>query len=138
MVAGAILLTGPSEGGDGDLAWGKTELLRSGRPTDRILYGTLRSTSLEDVKLDVEDVRVLDAEGDEVRSAVVFLPAFAHGLFPASQQPDRIGDPELRRLGKIATLKPGQSVPITLSWRVPEGGRPPERVDFGPAELDLP
>lgn len=88
--------------------------------------------------MDVDEARVLDAEGREVESSVIFLAAFAHGLLPASEKPDVIGDPERRRLGQIATVRPGQAIPVTVSWRVPEGGRQPVRVDFGPAEIKLP
>ena len=137
VLAGALLLAGSSEGGDGDLAWKDVQYLKAGRATDRILYGRLRSTSLEDIKLDVHRVTVLDAEGGKVRSAVVFLPAFAHGIYPWDMRGEA-SDFERRRLGQIATLKPGQSIPITLSWRVPKGGRQPAKVDFGPAELALP
>ncbi len=104
-------------------------------PEDRVLAARVKNVSLEDVDLSVKTVKVLDAEGKEVKSAVRFLQAFAHGLYPPDERDEsQIGDFEKRRLGEIATLKPGESVPITLSWR----GGPAERVDFGPAALDLP
>ena len=45
---------------------------------------------------------------------------------------------ERRRLGQIATIKPGQSVPLTLSWRVPEGGSEPVEARFDGGTLSLP
>ena len=138
-IAGVLALTGSSEGGGGRLAWkGEPSLLRSGPDTDRILYGQVETASVRTLDLDVKDARVLDEDGKELKSSVIFLAAFAHGLFPASQKPEVIGDPERRRLGQIATLKPGQTLPLTVSWRVPEGGKPPVRVDFGSATLPLP
>ena len=45
---------------------------------------------------------------------------------------------ERRRIGKIATIKPGQAVPLTLSWRVPAGGSQPVEVRFDGGTLTLP
>jgi hypothetical protein len=138
-LAGALLLAGGADGDDGRLAWkGKPDLIQPGAPNEHIVYGQIRNDSIEDVDLDYEDVRVLDAGGREVESAVRFIAAFAHGLYPWSQRPEDVGDFERRRLGEIATLKPGQAVPITLSWRVPENGAAAKTVDFGEIELALP
>jgi hypothetical protein len=139
--AAAVTLAaaGGAQGGEGAIAWkGAPHVLRSGPATDRVLYGAIRNDSLRDVDLAVTDVEVLDGEGRRLRSDVRFLAAFAHGLHAWSQRPDDVGDFERRRLGEIATLRPGQSAPITLSWRVPAGGAAPAVVDLGPAELDLP
>jgi hypothetical protein len=134
-----LVFAGGADGDDGRLAWkGTPDLLQAERPTDHILYGQIRNDSLKDVNLDYKDVRVLDTEGREVRSAVRFLAAFAHGLYPWSQRPDPLGDFERRRLGEIATIKPGQAAPITLSWRVADGAAKPSKVDFGEIELALP
>lgn len=138
VVGAALLLAGGAQGGEGRLAWQDVEVFEASRSTDRILAGKVRNTSLEDIDLDVTDVRMLDASGGEVRSALRFREAFAHGIFPWSQKPDDTGDFERRRLGEVVTIRPGQTAPLTLSWRVPEGGEPPARVDFGPVEIDLP
>ena len=45
---------------------------------------------------------------------------------------------ERRRSGQIATIKPGQAVPLTLSWRVPAGGSDPVEVRFDGGSLSLP
>ena len=45
---------------------------------------------------------------------------------------------ERRRIGEIATIKPGQAVPLTLSWRVPAGGSQPVEVRFDGGTLTLP
>jgi hypothetical protein len=136
-LAGVLLLAGGAGGDDGRLAWkGTPDLIQAGG--DRILYGQIRNDSLKDVDLAYQDVRVVDAEGREVQSAVRFIAAFAHGLYPWSQRPENPGDFERRRLGEIATIKPGRSAPITLSWRVPKGGAQPVKVDFGAIEVALP
>jgi hypothetical protein len=140
VVLAVVLVAG---GGDADaegpavLGWQGTPQVFTPDtlPEDRVLAGRLRNTSLRDVDIDVKRVRVLDEDGGEVKSAVRFLQAFAHGLYPPDERDEsQIGDFEKRRLGEIATLKPGQSVPITLSWR----GGPGERVDFGVTQLQLP
>ncbi len=119
------------------LAWqGEvTVFAPDGLPDDRILQARLRNTSLRPVDLAVGDVRVLDAEGEALKSSARFLQAFAHGLYPPDERDEsQIGDFEKRRLGEIVTLRPGQSVPVTLSWR----GGPAERIDLGVAGLPLP
>ena len=138
VIAGVLLLAGGAQGGEGRVAWQDVQLFDASRDTDRILAGKLRNDSLEDVNIDVEDVRMFDASGREVRSALRFREAFAHGIFPWSQKPEDTGDFERRRLGEVVKIRPGQSAPLTLSWRVAPGGESPVKVDFGPAELDLP
>ncbi len=138
VIAGALLLAGGAQGGEGRLAWQDAQLFDASRDTDKILAGKVRNTSLQDIDIDVEDVRMFDASGREVRSALRFREAFAHGIFPWSQKPKDMGDFERRRLGEVVKIRPGQSAPLTLSWRVAKGGEPPVKVDFGPAELDLP
>jgi hypothetical protein len=134
----ALLVAGGAEGDEAAVGWKDVQVFDSGVATDRILAGKITNTSLRELELDVEDVRVFDGQGGEVRSAVRYREAFAHGIFPWSQKPDDVGDFERRRLGEVLTLKPGQEAPITLSWRVPPGGEQPVKVDLGPAELALP
>ena len=138
LALGAVLLfAGGAGGSDAEtLAWkGKVQVFDTGIPTDKVLYTQLENVSLRDVDLDTKNVTLYDEDGDEVRSATVFLAAFAHGIFPYGTP---LSDFEKRRLGKIATLKPGQAVPITMSWSVPEGGKPPVKADFGSAEIVVP
>ena len=99
------------------------QVFQSGMPTDQSSTARSRTPRCATIDLDVEDVRLYDADGKVVRASVRFLAAFAHGIFPWSQQPDPLGDFERRRLGEIVTIKPGQAVPITLSWRVPKRRR---------------
>jgi hypothetical protein len=136
-VAAVVLLTGGASAGSGDLAWkGKVQVFSTAIPTDEVLYAKIQNTSLRDVDLDVTRARVLDADGEPVRSSTRYLAAFAHGIFSWSQGP--LSDFEKRRLGQIATLKPGQGAPITVAWRVPKGAPRPVTVDLGPSELRIP
>jgi hypothetical protein len=97
------------------------------------------NASLRPLDLDVDEARILDAEGNELEGTVSFLEAFAHGLWAWSQAPAKLTDFERRRLGQIVTIKPGDTAPLALSWRVPEGKDQPVRVDFGDgATLPLP
>ena len=143
VAVGAVLaFDGGSAGADaGRLGWNGQPFVFEARglPGDFVLSGQLRVAGREPVELDVTKVRVLDAEGDELKSSVRFIAAFAHGLYPPDERDEsQIGDGEKRRLGEIATLGGDRALPITLSWRVPEGGSPAARVDFGPAALALP
>jgi hypothetical protein len=136
-VAAIVLLTGGSAAGSGSVAWtGKVQVFSTAIPTDEVLYAKVRNTSLRDVRLDVVNAKVLNADGKEVRSSTRFLAAFAHGIFSWSQGP--LTDFERRRLGQIATLKPGQAAPITVAWRVPKGAARPETLDLGQVELKIP
>ena len=140
VIASVVAVAGGSggEGGEGSLAWqGKVQVIDSDVKTDRILYTKIENTSLEDVDLVAKEVRALDANGREVQSSTSFLAAFAHGIYPWAQRGE-MGEFERRRLGQIATIKPGETAPVTLAWRVPEGGEQPVKVDFGPAEIALP
>ena len=123
------------------LAWeGETTVFQSGKPTDRVLTGKVRNTSRDDVTLDVEDIRLVDADGRELQSTARFLAAFAHGRYPWSlrgDDPRALGSQERTLIGEMARLRPGQVAPLTLSWRVPPGGRPPVQVDFGSTSLAL-
>jgi hypothetical protein len=136
-LAVVLLASGSGEADAGRLSWkGKVQVFTTGLPTDRVLYTELENTSLRDIDLDMQKVKVFAPDGKPVRSSVIFLAAFAHGIFPYNT--GELSDFEKRRLGKIATVKPGQAIPVTLSWRVPKGSPQPTKVDFGPAELPIP
>ena len=138
LAVGAVLVLAGGAGGSdqGELAWkGEVRVYDSGIPTDKILYTQLQNVSPRDLPLETKDVRLFDEDGEQLKSSTVFLAAFAHGIFPYDAAESEF---EQRRLGKIATLRPGQAVPITMSWRVPPGGKPPVRADFGPAEIAVP
>ena len=143
---GGLLALGDANPGQKRAATGTAHLQWKAKPTvilvpslprDRILTGELRNASLRPVDLDTERVAILDAKGHRLRSTAKFTQHFSHGLYPWSWHV-RGGKSERTRIGKIATIKPGQAVPLTLSWRVPEGGSEPVEVRFDGGSLSLP
>ena len=147
-VTGGLLVAGRRDeprraaaaaGGDVRLAWkDEPQLIRVPElPRDRIVTGRVRNTSLRPVDIETERIRIVDAEGHALRSTARFLEGFVHGLYPASMHV-RGSKFERTRLGKMATIKPGQDLPLTLSWRVPRGGSQPVEVRFGGGSLTLP
>ena len=143
---GGLLLLGDRDGGATQAATDTARLQWREKPSlilvpelprDRILTGRLRNASLRAVDLDTERVRILDAKGRSLRATALFAQGFSHGLYPWSMHV-KGSKFERRRIGKIATIKPGQAVPLTLSWRVPAGGSEPVEVRFDGGTLALP
>ena len=140
----AVTASGDADGQDGGrtpsaLAWDGKPLdiePEASLPDDHIVLGKLRNTSLRAAELDVERVRVLDGDGRPLKTSARFLHSFAHGIYSAEMvfRGGPPGDFERRRLGEIATVKPGASVPLTVSWR----GKGAEVVDLGGATVELP
>jgi hypothetical protein len=142
---GGLLLVGERDGAtqaatdDAQLRWkGKPDLiLVPSMPRDRILTGSVRNASLRAVDLESERVQILDAAGHRLKATALFAQHFSHGLYPWSMRV-KGSKFERRRIGKIATIKPGQAVPLTLSWRVAAGGSEPVEVRFDGGTLTLP
>jgi hypothetical protein len=143
---GGLLLIGDRKGrttqaatGSARLQWkSKPELiLVPSLPRDRILTGHIRNASLRAVDLAIDRVQVLDATGHRLKATALFAQHFSHGLYPWSMHV-KGSKFERRRIGRIATIKPGQDVPLTLSWRVATGGAEPVEVRFDGGTLALP
>lgn len=142
---GGLLLVGERDGApqaatdDAQLQWkGKPSLiLVPSMPRDRILTGSVRNASLRAVDLESERVEILDEAGHRLKATALFAQHFSHGLYPWSMHV-KGSKFERRRIGKIATIKPGQDVPLTLSWRVAAGGSEPVEVRFDGGSLALP
>ena len=143
---GGLLLAGDRDGGatlaatdSARLQW-KAEpdlILVPELPRDRILTGQVRNASLRAVDLEAERIRILDAEGRDLKASARFSQSFSHGLYPWSMHV-KGSKFERSRIGEIATIKPGQAVPLTLSWRVPAGGSEPVEARFDGGSLSLP
>jgi hypothetical protein len=101
-----------------------------------VLTAKLRNDGLHPLRVDIGDVRLLDSSGHEVASAPVFLQAFGKTLWAAGRGPQQEPDTELQRTGRIALLKPGQEVPLTIAWHAADGD--PVRVDYKRGSLGLP
>ena len=142
---GALLLVGERDGAtraatdDARLQWKSKPslILVPSMPRDRILTGSIRNGSLRPVDLESERVQILDAAGHRLKATALFAQHFSHGLYPWSMRV-KGSKFERRRTGKIATIKPGQDVPLTLSWRVAAGGSEPVEVRFDGGRLALP
>lgn len=108
-------------------------------PRDRLLRWDLKNDSLREIRLDAARARLVDAKGRAVRSTIRFTSAFGHGLY-SPRRPPKEADPELvrRRLGELAVIKPGETVPVTLSWRLRNGGGAPIRLEVDNVQLPLP
>ena len=137
----ALFLALSSLGGadrTGPLAWsGHAEVFTHPTlPGDRVLTAKLRNDGLHPLRVDIGDVRLLDSRGREVASTPVFLQAFGKTLWAAGRGPQQEPDTELLRTGRIALLKPGQEVPLTIAWHDADGD--PVRVDYKRGSLGLP
>ncbi len=75
-----------------------------------------------------------DGQGDELESAVIFAPTFIRGVFPQNRG-DEIPESEKLRIGLLARIEPGRTVPITVSWR--QHGKRAALVDYGTGSLPL-
>ena len=104
-------------------------------PGDRVLTATVRNGGLRPLRIDIGDVRLLDGSGRVVASTPVFLQGFGKSLWAAGRGPQQLPDTELLRTGRIALLKPGQEVPLTVAWHAADGD--PVRVAYRGGSLAL-
>ena len=140
-VAAALLTALSTLGGDhrvGPLDWsGDAEVFTHPTlPEDRVLSATLRNDGVHPLRVDIGDVRLLDADGKVVEAMPVFLETFGKSLWATGRGPAQVPDTELQRTGRIAVLRPGEEVPLTVAWHDRDGE--PVRVDYGRGSLALP
>jgi hypothetical protein len=144
-VALAVAIAGAGCGGGGQdrsagLTWeGKPSVFRTkGMPADRVAIGRVRNDGSGTLHLIAANLRVRDADGHALKASAAFTATFAHGLFGALQQPRPVPPAELIRLGKVAYIPAGASVPFYAAWRVTPDTKEPVRVDYGRGVLVLP
>ena len=120
---------GSPAGGSGPLAWTEPPLVFTPEttPGDRILTGRLRNDGLRRLRVDLPDLRVRDAGGDGVAAQPVFLQTFGKSLWSPGRGPAQLPETELLRTGRLAWLKPGETVPFTMAWRAPAE---PSRIEY--------
>jgi hypothetical protein len=124
--------------GSGPLRWAQRPLLFTPDtlPGDRILTGRLRNDSLRRVRVKLADVRVLAHDGARVPAQPIFLQTFGKSLWPVDRAPDTVPESELHRTGRLAFLRPGEEVPLTVAWHARSGT--PAAVDYGIGLLPVP
>ena len=139
VLAALVIAVAAFGGGDrtGPLRWvGNAEVFTLPTlPGDRVLTATLRNRGLRPLRIDIADVRLLDGSGRVVASTPVFLQGFGKSLWAAGRGPQQMPDTELLRTGRIALLKPGQEVPLTVAWHAADGD--PVRVAYEDGSLAL-
>jgi len=137
-LAGAafVALTGADR--SGSLVWsGDADVfVHPTLPGDYVLTAKLRNDGLHPLRVDIGDVRLLDGDGRPIESTPVFLQTFGKSLWAAGRGPAQVPDTELQRTGRIAVLRPGDEVPLTIAWHAADGE--PVRVDYGRGSLALP
>lgn len=128
------------EKGYGRVTWERRPLVFKVKtlPRDRILSGRLRNDSLKEVDLTArKDLELLDRRGRPVAHTAIFAEGYSRDIYPPRDR-RLLPDSDQVRLGYKAKLKPGQSRPITLAWRVPSADRAPVRVRLPGGVLALP
>jgi hypothetical protein len=140
----AVLLGGCGSGDSenrGGLRWSESpRVIR--HPTlrqDRILTGTVRNDGTRTLEVRSGAVRLLDADGRRVQGTAAFVRGYLHSIYPPNRPPPGgVPERELLRTGRLLRLAPGDRSPLTLSWRIPAGAKPPVRVDYGGGSLPIP
>jgi hypothetical protein len=105
-------------------------------PGDDLITGRIRNDTDHDLVLDSERVRVLDANARPVRASVSFAAAYTHDLYPPADGPREQPRFARERTGLAATIRPGETHPLTIAWHRRDGR--PVRVDLGGLSLELP
>jgi hypothetical protein len=127
--------------GTGSMSWTKAPktITLGSKPNDRILFGTVRNDSLRPVKIYASDIRVVDSDGRSLEATAIFSKSFAHGLYGATDPRAKApGEFELARIGKLVRLKPGQTAPLTVSWRLKSPNDRPVQVTLADGALPIP
>jgi hypothetical protein len=123
--------------GSGPLVWAEAplEFTPETLPGERILTGALRNEGLRRLRVDLPELRVRDAAGRGVAAQPVFLQTFGKSLWSPGRGPEQMPETELLRTGRIAWLKPGETVPFTVAWRGPAA---PTRIEYDDGWVPIP
>ncbi len=104
-------------------------------PGDRVLTGHIRNDSSAALRLDGATAELRDDRGRTITGVVTYARGFTHGLYgPGVSPKEAMPDFLATRLGMTEVVEPGETVPVTISWR----GAPPSSADLGSATLALP
>jgi hypothetical protein len=123
--------------GSGPLVWAQPPLRFTPEtlPGERILTGQLRNGGLRRLRVDLPELRIRDASGRTVAAQPVFLQTFGKSLWSPGRGRAQLPETELLRTGRIAWLKPGETVPFTLAWRGPAA---PARIEYDGGWVPIP
>jgi hypothetical protein len=107
-----------------------------------VVIGTVKNESGQELSIRAPDVKLVDQDGRRIRSMAVFVSSFVRSNYPhnAGQRSDPSHYPlrEQRRVGFLAEIKPGKTVPLTVSWRDPRGSRTAARIVYPGGSLPVP
>lgn len=107
-------------------------------PNDRILSGQVRNDSLRGVQLTAKsDLKLVDKSGRDVTHTALFAAGYSRDIYPPRDR-HQLPEKDAERLGYKAKLRPGDSRPLTVSWRQGHGRRTPVRIELPSNSLDLP
>ena len=132
--------SGAEAGGGGRLAWAATpEVVTPERlPRDRVLVGDVRNDTLKEVDVRAaQDVRLVDRRGRAVPHTTIFTEGFARDIYPPRYR-RQVPLQDQLRLGLRAKIKPGDTVPITVAWRVGRGGTDATTLRLPGGDLKVP
>ncbi len=144
----AVIALGGGGGGDneasagsgGRLAWVAKPRIYTPEtlPRDRILVGDLRNDTLKEIDVRAaEDVKLLDADGRGVEHSAIFTEGFGRDIYPPSYR-RKVPLQDQLRLGLRAKIKPGETAPVTVAWRVPRGAPDAVTLRLPGGDLEVP
>jgi hypothetical protein len=134
---------GGSTAAKGGLGWKGEPIMRVSSATGaRVLLGTVKNESSRELRIRAPDVRLVDQHGRRIRSSAAFASSFVRSLIPQNGRPgsrkSEFPEAEQRRIGYLAVLRSGETVPLTLSWNEPAGPRTAKRIVYGAGSLPVP
>lgn len=140
VVAAALGAGGCGPGADtdgaqrGPLRWEGTprQIPHPTLPGDVVLAGEVVNASLKPLKLEASALEVVDADGDQLQANGAFLPGYVRALMPRNRA-EELPDYEKRRLGRVVELRPGDRLPLNVSWR----GGTAAAIRYGAGQLAL-
>jgi hypothetical protein len=119
-------------------AWQEAPRLITTPTQARVVIGRVANRSGDQVVLEPSDLKLLDQKGRRLPASAVFLSSFVKSNFPHNKGQLRIPEQEQLRLGQLAKIDPGSSVPLTVSWHEPPGPRAAARIAYGKGSLPVP
>jgi hypothetical protein len=124
------------------LAWDGSPKLTVSPSGARVLIGTAKNDSSKVVYVRTPEVGVGDQAGRRIRSSVAFVSGFVRSNYPRNgplpRRPSRYPQKEQERIGYLAVLDPGETMPLTVSWQEPPGRRTATRIVYKNASLPIP